>query len=80
MEYWAIRSSARSFARTTHSFACSTLLALLTHSLARGKVDDSMSQNDLVLSHSGPVGASVRPSERMDTHRLGMYACIAFVA
>ena len=56
------------FACAAHSFACSTLLALLArsaalirslarfaHSLARGKVNDWMSQNYLVLSHSAPV-------------------------
>ena len=32
--HWAIRSSARSFARTTHSFACSVLLASLARSAA----------------------------------------------
>ena len=32
--YWAIRSSARSFARTAHSFACSALLASLARSAA----------------------------------------------
>ena len=32
--YWAIRSSARSFARTAHSFDCSALLAPLTRSAA----------------------------------------------
>ena len=53
-KYWATRSSVRSFARTTHSFAYSALLASLartaalirslvhslTHSRARGKVFD----------------------------------------
>ena len=51
-KYWATRSSICSFARTTHSLACSTLLASLVrssalvrllahfaHSLVRGKVD-----------------------------------------
>ena len=33
-KYWAIRSSARSFARTAHSFACSALLASLARSAA----------------------------------------------
>ena len=33
-KYWATRSSIRSFARTTHSFACSALLALLARSAA----------------------------------------------
>ena len=32
--YWATRSSARSFARTAHSFACSALLASLARSTA----------------------------------------------
>ena len=32
IEYWAIRSSTCLFARTTHSFACSALLALLVRS------------------------------------------------
>ena len=32
--YWAIRSSARSFARPAHSFACSALLASLARSAA----------------------------------------------
>jgi len=41
LQYWATRSSVRSFARTAHSFACSGLLAslapsaALTRSLAR---------------------------------------------
>ena len=35
LKYWATRSCVRSFARTPHSFAC-----LLTHFLARGKVND----------------------------------------
>ena len=55
LEYWATRSSVRSFARTAHAFACSRLrtphrsrpplrslvrsLAHLAHSLARGKVN-----------------------------------------
>ena len=34
LKYWATRSSVRSFARTTHSFACSVLLALLARSAA----------------------------------------------
>ena len=34
VKYWAIRSSVRSFTRTTHSFACSALLASLAHSAA----------------------------------------------
>ena len=67
LKYWATRSSVRSFARTAHSIACSGLLAslassaALTPSLARSlrslpRSWDSelfMSQNDLVLSHSG---------------------------
>ena len=53
---------ARPFACTAHSFTCSALLQLLarspalncspTHSRARGKVNVSMFQNDLVLSYS----------------------------
>ena len=67
--YWVSRSSVRLFARTAHSFACSKLLALLTcsaalicslfrlltHSRARGKVNDWVSRNDLVLPHSAVV-------------------------
>ena len=34
LEYWATRSSVRSFARTAHSFACSALLASLARSAA----------------------------------------------
>ena len=34
VEYWAIRSSVCSFARTTHSFTCSALLASLARSAA----------------------------------------------
>ena len=34
LQYFATRSSVCSFARTAHSFACSTLLALLAHSAA----------------------------------------------
>ena len=51
-KYWATRSSICLFACTTHSFACSALLALLTcsvaltcslaHSLALGTVNNSM--------------------------------------
>ena len=66
LQYWATRSSVRSFARTAHSFACSGLLAslapsaALTRSLARSLrslpcswgSEFLMSQNDLVLSHS----------------------------
>ena len=33
-KYWATRLSIRLFPRTAHSFACSALLALLTHSTA----------------------------------------------
>ena len=33
-DYWAMRSSVRSFARTTHPFACSTLLASVARSAA----------------------------------------------
>ena len=65
-KYWATHSSIPSFAHATYSFACSALQALLarsaelicllacwlTHSRACGKVNDSMSQNDLVLSQS----------------------------
>ena len=65
------------FARTVYSFTCSTLLALLTrsaaltrslaYSRARRKVNDKMSQNDLVSSESAdterviicPVSTSV---------------------
>ena len=61
--------SVHSFARTTHSFAYSKLLASLarssalihllarslTNSRACGKVHDSMSQNDLIMSHSANV-------------------------
>ena len=45
-KYWATHSSVRSFTRTTHSFACSVLFALLTHfavlshARALGKVND----------------------------------------
>ena len=69
LKYWATRSSVRSFARTAHLFACSRLLALLapsaalTRSLARSlcslprswESEFLMSQNDLILSHSGMV-------------------------
>ena len=46
LQYWATRSSIRSFARTAYSFACS---------LARGKVDDYMTISSMffsVLDHS----------------------------
>ena len=63
LEYWATRSSARSFARTAQLFACPRLLAslapyaALTRSLARSlprswESELLMSQNELVLSHS----------------------------
>ena len=68
--YWATRSSVRSFTRTAHSSACSALLASLApsaalthslahfvHSLARGKVNDWMFHNDLVLSHSAALAS-----------------------
>ena len=68
-KYWATRLSVRSFARTAHSFACSGLLASLapsaglTSALAYSlwslprswESEFLMSQNDLVLSHSGMV-------------------------
>ena len=74
LQYWATRSSVRSFARIAHSFACSGLLAslapsaVLTRSLARSlrslprswESKFLMSQNDLVLSHSASMeGAPV---------------------
>ena len=43
-KYWATRSSVRSFARTAHSWEGEFL----------------MSQNDLILSHSGVVGGGKR--------------------
>ena len=68
LQYWATCSSVHSFARTTHSFACSGLLRLrlslcslvplLAHfarSLACGKLNDSVSQTELVLSHSALI-------------------------
>ena len=65
-KYWAIRSSVHSFGGTAHSFACSALLASLgrstaliyslarstTHSRTCGKVENCMSENNLVLPHS----------------------------
>ena len=65
-EHWAIRSFVRSFACTAHTFACSAQLALFAHSAvlirslahslihfrACWKVNDSMSQINLVLPHS----------------------------
>ena len=65
---WATRSSVRSFARSAHSFACCRLLASLAPSTALTRTlalslcslprswesEFSMSQNDLVLSHSAP--------------------------
>ena len=69
LKYWASCSSIHSFARTTHSFACSTLLASLArsaaliHSLARllhslpsGTVNDWMAIYSVffsILDHSG---------------------------
>ena len=44
-KYWATRSSVRLFARTAH----------FAHSLARGTVNDYISQNDLVLPHSASI-------------------------
>ena len=69
LKYWATRSSVRSFARTAHSFTYFGLLAslapsaVLTHLLVRSlrslshswESEFLMSQNDLVLSHSGVV-------------------------
>ena len=65
-KYWATRSFVRLLAHTTLLFACSALLASLarfaalihsrarslTDFRARGKVNDLMFQNDLVLPHS----------------------------
>ena len=67
--YWATRPSVRSFPRTTHSFACSALLAslagsaVLTRLLARSlrsllsswNSELLMSQNDLILPHKNMV-------------------------
>ena len=69
LKHWTTRLSVCSFARTAHSFACSGLLAslapsaALTRSLARSlcslprswESEVLMSQNDLILSHSGLV-------------------------
>ena len=52
-KYWAIRSSARSFARTAHSFACSALLASLARSAALIR---SLARS---LAHSGAHGKEV---------------------
>ena len=75
-KYWTTRSSVHLFARTARSFACTALLASLacsaalirliarslTHSRAREKVIDSMSQNDLVLSHSAEGNVAKKAS------------------
>ena len=67
LKYWATRSSIHPFARTAHSFHCSSLFAslapsaALTRSLAYSlcslpgswESEFLMSQNDLVLFHSG---------------------------
>ena len=52
-EYWAIRSSVYSFARTAHSFACSALLASLARSAALIR---SLARS---LTHSGAHGEEV---------------------
>ena len=68
-KYWTTRLAIRFFAHTSHLFASSALLA--SHYSARTatlhsffhprvceKVHDSMSQNDLGLSHSAPSSSS----------------------
>merc|ERR1712002_165326 len=57
VEYWAIRSSVRSFARTAHSFACSALLASLARSAALIR---SLARS---LTHSGAHGKVVHVYE-----------------
>ena len=42
LKCWATRSSVGSFARTAYSFACSALLALLTHSAALTSLTPSL--------------------------------------
>ena len=74
-KYWATHSSVRSFTRTAHSFACSTLLASLArsaaltyslahfaHSLPCGKVNDQIAIHSVffsVLDHSAYVHPSI---------------------
>ena len=81
VEYWAIRLSARSFARTAHSSACSALLASLarsaalirslarslTHSGAHEKVVFVHETNASIPCSFGPlcIGPSVRRSGRL---------------
>ena len=69
---------ARLFARKAHAFACcllcsstpmSSFIYSLTHSQTHGRVDDKMSQNDLVLSHSALVdGAPIRKEYAKKCH------------
>ena len=53
LKYWATRSSLHSFARTTHSIACSTLLALLARSAALTRSLAHSLCSLPVLDHSG---------------------------
>ena len=54
LEYWATRSSVRSFPRTAHSFACSGLLALLAPSAARTRSLAQGTVNYRKIPNKGP--------------------------
>ena len=65
-KYWATCSSDHSFSPTAYSSARS-----LTHFCARGKANDSMLQNDLILSHS--ASSTPTPHQPVRSHRLRIY-------
>ena len=69
-KYWAVRSLVRSHrslvrllqtARFACALRCAHWFAHFAHSLAHGKVNDWMSQNDLVLSHSAASSSLTTP-------------------
>ena len=94
---WATGSSVGSFARTVHSFACSALLAShacsaalirslarsIAHSRARGKVEESRSQNQDVLKYSAMFTGDKRLFQdtsrtRPDTRHKMHLVCVLF--
>ena len=67
------------FAGTVHSSACSALLgalicSLAVHSRARGKVNDSMTQNDLVLSHCAAVHWTFLSRQKKKTRNICLHS------
>ena len=92
LKYWVTRLSVRSFARTSHLFACFALFASLAHSatltrslacsirsLPRSRESELLSsQNDLVLSHSALVWKSKRMLAPRLRSKSRLKATIAF--